>query len=67
MKNWSVNENYLKRFPKKYKLWKLEQQLSYGLDKDEKISRRELLRSWPPVSGRLNPKRREFIKFLLWG
>jgi len=67
MKNWSVDENYLKKFPKKYKLWKLEQQLSYGLDKGEKINRRELIKDWPQVSPRLDLKRREFVKFILWG
>ena len=67
MKNWSVDENYLKKFPQKYKLWKLEQQLCYGLDKGERISRRELIKYWPIINGRLDPNRREFIKFLLWG
>lgn len=67
MKNWSVDENYLKKFPKRYKLWKLEQQLSYGLDKGEKINRRELIKEWLQVSPRLDPKRREFVKFILWG
>ncbi|OGM33289.1 hypothetical protein A3D00_00175 [Candidatus Woesebacteria bacterium RIFCSPHIGHO2_02_FULL_38_9] len=67
MKNWSVDENYLKKFPKKYKLWKLEQQLSYGLDKGEKVDRKELLANWSVISKRLDPARYEFIKFLLWG
>ncbi len=67
MKNWSVDENYLKKFPRKYKLWKLEQLLSYGLDKGEKINRRELIKSWSVIGPRLDPKRREFVKFLLWG
>jgi hypothetical protein len=67
MKNWSVDESYLKKFPQKYKIWKLEQQLSYGLDKGEKIDRRDLLKYWPVIRDRLDPKRREFIKFLLWG
>lgn len=66
MKNWSVDENYLKKFPKKYKIWKLEQQLTYGLDKGEKINRQELIKYWPLISNRLDPRRREFINFLLW-
>lgn len=67
MKNWSVDEEHLKKFPKKYKLWKLEQQLSYGLDRSEKINKQELIKSWPMISFRLDPKRREFVKFILWG
>lgn len=67
MRNWSVDENYLKKSPKKYRLWKLEQQLSYGLDEGEKIDKNHLLANWEAVRDRLDPKRREFIKFLLWG
>ncbi|MBI5356474.1 hypothetical protein HZB78_02575 [Candidatus Collierbacteria bacterium] len=67
MKNWSVDEKYLKKFPKKYRLWKLEQQLSYGLGEGEKIDKKELLANWEALRGRLDPGRREFIRFLLWG
>jgi hypothetical protein len=65
MYNWSVNENYLKRFPKKYKLWKLEQLLSYGLD-GERLEKQEVINNWKYLKIRLDPKRREFLKFLLW-
>jgi hypothetical protein len=67
MKNWSVDENHLKKFPAKYRLWKLEQQINYGLDEGEKIDRRELIKSWAKISPRLDPDRREFIKLILWG
>lgn len=66
MRNWSVDENYLKKYPKKYLVWKLEQQLSYGLDEGETIDRKELLKHWQSIKDRLDPKRREFIQFLLW-
>lgn len=66
MRNWSVDEKRLKKFPKKYKLWKLEQQLSYGLDEGEKIDRQELIKSWLEIKDRLDPNRRELIQFLLW-
>lgn len=67
MKNWSVNEKYMtKKSPKQYKIWKLEQQISYGLDKGEKISKRDLIKYWPMICNRLDPNRREFVKFLLW-
>ena len=67
MKNWSVDEDYLKKFPSRYKRWKLEQQINYGLDKGEKIKRSDLIKYWSAVSPRLDPQRREYIKFLLWG
>jgi hypothetical protein len=67
MKNWSVDEEFLKKSPQKYRLWKLEQQLSYGLDKDEKIDKKDLLANWETLRDRLDPGRREFIKFILWG
>lgn len=65
MYNWSVDENYLKKFPKKYRLWRLEQMLSYGLD-GKRIKRRELLDNWDYLKDRLDPQRRKFVEFLLW-
>lgn len=66
MRNWSVDEKKLKKSPQKYRLWKLEQQLSYGLDKDEKISRKELVKNWTTIKARLDPDRQKFLSFLLW-
>lgn len=65
MYNWSVDENYLKKFPKQYKLWKLEQILSYGLG-DEKLDKKEVIASWDYLKKRLDPNRRRLIEFLLW-
>ena len=65
MYNWSVDEKYLARYPQKYKLWKLEQQLSYGLE-GEKVSRSEIISHWPYLQKRLDPQRRKFLEFLLW-
>lgn len=65
MHNWSVDENYLKKFPKKYKLWRLEQLISYGLD-GEKLDRKEVVANWEYLKKRLDPKRKELIEFLLW-
>lgn len=66
MKNWSVDENYLKKFPKKYKIWKLAQQINYGLDPGEKINRQELIKYWNEVSPQLDTQRLEFMNFILW-
>ena len=67
MKNWSVDEKRLKKSPRKYERWKLEQQLSYGLDQGEKIDRKKLTANWEFLGPRLDPQRRDFVKFLLWG
>lgn len=64
MYNWSVDEKYLARFPKKYKLWKLEQLLSYGLE-GKKLAKSEILGNWGYLKKRLDPKRLAFLKFIL--
>ena len=66
MKNWSVDENYLKKFPFKYKLWKLVQSLSYGVD-NEKLNKREVIKYWDRIKNQLDPSRRDYLHFLLWG
>lgn len=65
MYNWSVDENYLKKFPKKYRLWKLEQMISYGLE-GERLDKKEILSNWDYLKKRLDPKRKELIEFFLW-
>lgn len=52
-------------FPKQYKLWQLEQRLSYGLD-GEKLDKKEVIANWDFLKKRLDPKRRQLIEFLLW-
>jgi len=66
MKNWSVDEKFLKRFPQKYELWKLEQMLSYGLDDGERVNKKNLLKNWSFLSSRIDPNRVEFLRFILW-
>lgn len=65
MYNWSVDEKYLAQFPEKYKLWKLEQLLSYGLE-GQKLEKTEITKNWPYLKKRLDPKRREFLEYILW-
>lgn len=65
MRNWSVDENFLRKYPKEYKLWKLEQLLSYGLDK-EKLDKDDVINNWDYLKKRLDPARRRFLEFLLW-
>ncbi len=66
MRNWSVDEAYLKRFPLKYKIWKLIQSLSYGLD-NEKLNKTEVIKYWDRIKDHLDPARRAYVRFLLWG
>lgn len=66
MRNWSVDEGYLKKFPLKYKLWKLIQSLSYGLD-NEKLNKMEVIKYWGRIKDQLDPARRDYLNFLLWG
>lgn len=65
MYNWSVDEKYLKKYPKQYKLWKLEQLLSYGLD-GEKIDKVDVLDNWEYLKTRLDTDKRNLLEFLLW-
>ncbi len=65
MYNWSVDEEYMKKFPKKYRLWKLEQMISYGLD-GEKLDKKEIIANWSYLAKRLDSDRRKFLEFLLW-
>ncbi len=65
MYNWSVDEEYMKKFPKKYRLWKLEQMISYGLD-GEKLDKKKVIANWSYLKKRLDPDRRKFLEFLLW-
>ena len=39
MYNWSTNTTRLEQNPKKFAVWKLEQQLNYGLEEGEQIDR----------------------------
>ena len=65
MYNWSVDEKYLKKFPQQYKLWKLKQIISYGLD-GEKLDKEEVINNWDGLKNRLDLNRRRFLEFLLW-
>ena len=65
MYNWSVDEELMKKFPKKYKLWRLEQMISYGLDGD-KLDKNEIVANWNYLKKRIDPQRLKYIEFLIW-
>ena len=66
MYNWSTDEETLKKKnPKKYKLWRLEQLINYGLD-GEKLDREEVKKAWPKIKDNLDLHLRSYLEFLLW-
>lgn len=67
MLNWNVDEKrFKKEDPDGYRLWKLEQLINYGLD-GEKIDREEVKEAWPKIKENIDPFKRRFIEYILWG
>ena len=64
MKNWSTDENQLKKDPEKYAIWKLEQMVNFGLG-GEKLSAIALKKYWNKIV--IDPARRKFLELLLYG
>ena len=64
MYNWSTDEKKFKRAsPKAYKLWRLEQQVNYGL-KGKKLDEGLLRKNWDKIF--MDAPTRKYLKFLLW-
>lgn len=64
MKNWSTDENNLKKDPEKYAIWRLEQLVNFGLG-TEKLNAKELKKYWSEIV--IDPARRKFLELLLYG
>lgn len=64
MYNWSTDTRVLKTDIEKYKIWKLEQLINFGLG-GKKIKESELRKYWPRLQ--LDPARKFFLSFLLHG
>ncbi|PIT98273.1 MAG: hypothetical protein COT71_01605 [Candidatus Andersenbacteria bacterium CG10_big_fil_rev_8_21_14_0_10_54_11] len=62
MRNWSIDEEQLKKDPTAHARWRLEQLINFGLG-GEKISRRELEKYWAQLD--IDPSRRKFLELLL--
>lgn len=62
MYNWSVDLDQLKKYPQKYRLWRLEQLINFGLGK-EKLNKEEVKKYLPRL--RLDPLKEKYLKFLL--
>lgn len=63
MYNWSTDEKQLKKNPRKYTIWKLEQAINFGLN-GKKINRKYLKRYLPELN--IEPIRREFLHLILY-
>lgn len=67
MYNWSTDEEqFKKKDPEGYKLWRLVQLINYGLD-GEKLDEKELKKAWPKIKDRLDPYKKRVLEFFLWG
>lgn len=66
MHNWSTDTKKLAKYPEKYKIWKLEQLINYGLD-GEKLDKEEVKRAWPKIQERIDKNTKVYLEYLLWG
>ncbi len=63
MHNWSTNISQLKKKPEQYKIWKLEQLVNFGLNK-EKISASDIIKYWDDLN--VDPARKKFLRLIIW-
>ena len=64
MYNWSVNiSQFKKNYPNKYKIWKIEQMINFGLN-NEKLDEKSVRKYFSKLN--LDPKKREYIKSLIF-
>jgi len=64
MYNWSIDLKKLKTHKSAYIIWRLEQLINFGLNK-EKLNATLVKKYWRRL--RLDPQRRKFLKLILWG
>lgn len=62
MKNWSTDTKELKKDKAKFTIWKLEQQINFGLDR-EKISAVSLKKYWKFLD--IDPFKRKFLELFV--
>ena len=60
MYNWSTDTTTLKKNPKKYAIWRLEQLINFGLG-NEKLNVLDLKKYWDKLI--LDPKRKRVLSF----
>ena len=64
MYNWSSDLKKVDKKSENFAIWKLEQEINFGLG-GEKLPEAKLRKYWDKLN--LDPKRKVFLKFLLWG
>ncbi|MEK7618308.1 MAG: hypothetical protein AAB410_04120 [Patescibacteria group bacterium] len=64
MKNWSTDTTKLQKDPEALRVWQLEQQVNFGLDKNERINEQELRRHFLKLQ--IDPDRRKLFELLLY-
>lgn len=62
MYNWSVDTRRLKKDKQKYKIWKLEQMINYGL-RGKKLDRKVLVKYIDKLS--IDPHKKRFLKMII--
>lgn len=64
MYNWSTDSKNLRKDPRKYAIWRLEQMVNFGLG-TERLNVRELETYWNDIE--IDPYRRRYLDLLLHG
>ncbi|KKP38278.1 MAG: hypothetical protein UR28_C0019G0033 [Candidatus Peregrinibacteria bacterium GW2011_GWF2_33_10] len=62
MYNWSTDTQVLKKNPSKFAIWKLEQQINFGLN-NEKIDKSKLKKYFNKLN--IDKDRKKYLEFLL--
>lgn len=62
MKNWSTDTSELQKDEKKFSIWRLEQLINFGLDK-ERIDHSELKKHWNTIN--IDPFKKKFLSLFL--
>jgi len=66
--HWSVDaKKFKKENPKAFRLWRLEHLINCGVQKGEKLSKKEVIEHWREIKDRLDPYKKRLMEFLLWG
>ena len=65
--HWSIDtKKFKKKYPKEYQIWKITQQINYGLDEGEKLDEKQVKKVWSKIKPNLDPYKARLLKFLLW-
>lgn len=62
-----MEERFKKEDPRGYRLWRLEQLINWGFDKEDKLDIAELKAAWPKIKENIDPYLRRYMEYLLWG